>query len=55
MVIFERTLWRQSGPPAYHHQLIPQLNQAVAWNLFDLVHGNFLKFSHCFEIHADDL
>ena len=20
MVIFERTLWRQSGPPAYHHQ-----------------------------------
>ena len=19
MVIFERTLWRQSGPPAYHH------------------------------------
>ena len=20
MLIFEQTLWRQSGPPAYHHQ-----------------------------------
>ena len=22
MVIFERTLWRQSHPPAYHHQIV---------------------------------
>ena len=22
MVNFERTLWRQSGPPAYHHQMV---------------------------------
>ena len=23
MVIFEQTLWRQSGPPAYHHHQVP--------------------------------
>ena len=26
MVIFERTLWRQSGPPAYHHQEVETSN-----------------------------